>query len=349
MVYKVISLFTGIGGFDFGFSNRQVVVHRDSVLDSSWVQSTHPVFESFVELKKLPFEIVFQNDIIPDCKSVCELNEMESNYVVDDIERLIEKDFRFPKADVVIGGFPCQDFSNCGKRMGMKSKRGQLYKSFVSVVKQVKPSIFVCENVQGLLTIPNAIETIVKDFKSIGYQVHYELVDCSNHGIPQKRKRVILIGRNSADCKTTGWLIDSNRINCQISKYYSHLESPNQTNDKSQKQYSKAKRLSKGQGQTTIDMDAYAPTIRSEHHGNIEFRNENRRLTVRECALAQTFPPDHLFGTMSTAYKQIGNAVPPLLSYVVAHKVHEILKRICAVSSNYKIHEEKYTTTHPIQ
>jgi DNA (cytosine-5)-methyltransferase 1 len=291
---------------------------------------------------------MFQNDAIPNCKSVCELNEMESTYVVDDIERLIEKDFRFPKADVVIGGFPCQDFSNCGKRMGMKSKRGRLYQSFVDVVKKVKPLIFVCENVQGLLSIPDALETIVSDFKSIGYAVEHQLIDCSNHGIPQKRKRLIIMGVKQSN--KTGWsLIDSNRINCQISKYYSHLESPNQTNDKSQKQYSKAKRLSKGQGQTTINMNAYAPTIRSEHHGNIEFRNENRRLTVRECALAQTFPPDHLFGTMSTAYKQIGNAVPPLLSYVVAHKAHEILKRICAVSSNYKIHEEEYTTTHPVQ
>ena len=149
-------------------------------------------------------------------------------------------------------------------------------------------------------------------------------------GVNQSNKT----GWNSIDSKSNaGWnLIDSNRINCQISKYYSHLESPNQTKDKSQKQYSKAKRLSKGQGQTTINMNAYAPTIRSEHHGNIEFFDANRRLTVRECALAQTFPPGHLFGTMSTAYKQIGNAVPPLLSYMIAHKVHEILKRICVVS-----------------
>ena len=323
-------------------------MHRGSVLDSSWVESTHPVYHSFVRLNRLPFEVVFQNDIVPDCKTNCKLNGMECNYVLADIEQLILSNHSFSEADVVIGGFPCQDFSNCGKRMGIISKRGRLYQSFVDVVKKVKPLIFVCENVQGLLSIPDALETIVSDFKSIGYAVEHQLIDCSNHGIPQKRKRVIIMGVKQSN--KTGWsLIDSNRINCQISKYYSHLESPNQTNDKSQKQYSKAKRLSKGQGQTTIDMDAYAPTIRSEHHGNIEFRNENRRLTVRECALAQTFPPDHLFASMTSAYKQIGNAVPPLLSYVVAHKVHEILKRICAVSSNYKIHEEGHINIHPIQ
>ena len=355
MVYKVISLFTGIGGFDFAFSNRQVVVHRDSVLDSSWVESTHPVYHSFVRLNRLPFEVVFQNDIIPDCKTICQLNGMESNYVLADIEQLILSNHSFPEAEIVIGGFPCQDFSNCGNRMGMKSRRGRLYQSFVDVVKKVKPLIFVCENVQGLLSIPDALDTIVSDFRSIGYAVEHQLIDCSNHGIPQKRKRIIIMGVNqsnktgwnSIDSKSNaGWnLIDSNRINCQISKYYSHLESPNQTKDKSQKQYSKAKRLSKGQGQTTINMNAYAPTIRSEHHGNIEFFDANRRLTVRECALAQTFPPGHLFGTMSTAYKQIGNAVPPLLSYMIAHKVHEILKRICVVSSNYKMSEEDYQNT----
>jgi len=331
--YKVISLFTGIGGFDFGFCNRPVVVHKDSILDSSWVQSSHPVFESFVELNQLPFEIVFQNDVIPNCKSVCELNGIESNYVVDDIERLIENEYRFPKADVVIGGFPCQDFSNCGKRTGLKSKRGQLYKSFVSVVKQVKPLIFVCENVQGLLTVPLAIQTIVNDFESIGYRVNYELIDCSNHGIPQKRKRVILMGwkSNSIEFEKTGWnsIKSNNRIQCAIEKYFAHLQSPKQTNDKSQKQYSNAKRLTKGQGQSVIDVSRFAPTIRSEHHGNIEFRNEDRRLTVRECALCQTFPPDFKFGSMTASYKQIGNALPPLLSYIIARKVYELLKRRC--------------------
>ena len=113
------------------------------------------------------------------------------------------------------------------------------------------------------------------------------------------------------------------------------------TNDISQMVYSKAKKLEKGQGQKEINLELFAPTMRAEHHGNIEFRrykdskiNKNetnmdeRRLTVREAGLIQTFPPDYVFSKKKnmTAYKYIGNAVPPLLGYLIADKVNELYK-----------------------
>jgi len=105
--------------------------------------------------------------------------------------------------------------------------------------------------------------------------------------------------------------------------------------------YSKAKKLIKGQGQIEIKMDSFAPTMRAEHHGNIEFRRHTnskinkeeshlpeRRLTVREAGLIQTFPPDYVFNIKKNmkSYKYIGNAVPPLLGYLIADKVYELYK-----------------------
>jgi len=140
----------------------------------------------------------------------------------------------------------------------------------------------------------------------------------------------------------------------QLKEVFSQLEEPDKTNDLSQKFYSKAKFMGKHcQGQTEIKLAGIGPTIRAEHHGNIEFRRLSkqnggkieselerglieRRLTPRECALIQTFPPDYEFviensnrrGSYSVspsqAYKIIGNAVPPLLAYNLARRIENV-------------------------
>ena len=108
MNYKVVSLFSGVGGFGFGFGHKPIV-HFKSIKNESIIESYNHK-NGFVTLKPLPFDIVFQNDIIPNCKLVCQSNNMDSNYKIVDIRHLIEQQYSFPKADVVIGGFPCQDF-----------------------------------------------------------------------------------------------------------------------------------------------------------------------------------------------------------------------------------------------
>lgn len=130
------------------------------------------------------------------------------------------------------------------------------------------------------------------------------------------------------------------------------LKEPEETTDASQQMYSKAKFLASGQDQAEIRLDHLGPTIRSEHHGNIEFRRlslehggkhygeleaglKERRLTPRECALIQTFPPDYRFVMRKTtgrgyrlsssgAYKVIGNAVPPVLAFNIAMRIQEV-------------------------
>ena len=253
----------------------------------------------------------------------------------------------------------CNDFSHAGKRLGFNSEtthnlkddithensRGTLYKSFVAVVDRVKPKIFIAENVYGLLTMKEKpIDIIMADFSKLGYDVAYQLVKTDEHGVPQKRWRVIIIGISKNRTTTIlqpDWnIISKNKIRCNVGHYFKHLEEPEKSTDVAQTLFSKAKRLERGQGQVEINMNSVSPTIRAEHHGNIEFRRhangvniderhlQERRLTLRECGLIQTFSPDFIFNKKKdmTSYKYIGNAVPPLLSYIIADKVEELLK-----------------------
>jgi DNA (cytosine-5)-methyltransferase 1 len=355
--YKVISLFTGIGGMDMGFDG-EVIVHKDSIENKDFIDKKYTI-NDFVVLKKNNFECIFQNDILEGAKEVFGFNNDNSKYNTTSIYNLISNNFVFPEADIIIGGFPCQDFSHSGKRKGFKSdkghdlkenvseekenSRGTLYKSFVEVVKKVKPKIFVAENVYGLLTMKNEpIKQIMEDFSEVGYDVNYQVIYCPDFGIPQTRKRVIIMGISKERIKdiNEGWnVIEKNKTTCNIGKYFKHLKEPDVTVDISQMVYSKAKKLEKGQGQTEINLNSFAPTMRAEHHGNIEFRRHKnsklntdekdmneRRLTVREAGLIQTFPPDYIFSKKKnmTAYKYIGNAVPPLLGYLIADKVNEL-------------------------
>lgn len=355
---RVVSLFSGMGGMDVGFT-EQVVVHQDSITATTtkdMVESAYDAIPGFVNLRRLPFQIVFQNDILPAAKRLAELNHWDNNFHLKDVrDMLADTDFVFPQADVVTGGFPCQDFSHAGKRKGFQSgvqqvadgtNRGTLYQSFVEVVNRVKPTVFVAENVQGLLTMPgNPIQQIMADFAAVGYEVKHQLIKCEEFGIPQTRHRVIIMGIR-LDCRPklgSAWnVICENQTRCGIRNYFKHLEEPAQSSDPAQQAHSKAARLEKGQGQSEICLDAPCPTMRAEHHGNIEFRRiaggkngeddlPERRLTVREAALIQTFPPNCVLTdgprASSMAYKPIGNAVPPLLGYLIARKVHAILKQ----------------------
>jgi len=228
---NVISLFSGMCGIDVGFS-EQVIVHSESILLSEFINSTYTI-DGFVNLKRLPFKIVFQNDILPAAKKVAELNKWNHNYTLKDIRDCITDNYEFPSADVITGGFPCQDFSHAGKRKGFDADRGTLYQSYVEVVKRVKPIIFVAENVNGLLTMAgNPIQKIMDDFAAVGYEVKYQLIKCEDFGIPQTRHRVIIMGIR-LDCRyklKDDWnIITENKKNCAIKHYFMHLEEPDKS------------------------------------------------------------------------------------------------------------------------
>ena len=261
--------------------------------------------------------------------------------------------------------------------------RGQLYMWMKEIIEITQPKIFIAENVKGLVNLSNVKEIIKKDFASIngnGYIVlDPKVLQAADYGVPQSRERVIFIGiKKSALKKSALNELEKEKLKDNYNPYpkqthtkkksnnslkpyvklaevFKYLNEPEHTSDLSQKYYSKAKFMGKHcQGQTEVKLSTISPTIRSEHHGNIEFRRlskENggqlidelnigfteRRLTVRECALIQTFPPDYDFViennksvkknfliSPSQAYKIIGNAVPPLLAYNIANRIEEV-------------------------
>ena len=269
------------------------------------------------------------------------------------------------------------------KETASAETRGQLYMWMKEVIEITEPKIFIAENVKGLVNLGDVKSIIQNDFSSAngnGYIVlDPQVLHSANFGVPQSRERVIFIGiKKSALKKSALAELEKETISEQYNPYpnpthsytaegenlkhfvqlkdlFKNLEEPENTEDLSQKFYSKAKFMGKHcQGQTEIKLEGIAPTIRSEHHGNIEFRRlssinggkiekelnkglSERRLTPRECALIQTFPPDYDFVienkngrkgsylvSPSQAYKIIGNAVPPLLAYNLAKRIEDV-------------------------
>ena len=261
--------------------------------------------------------------------------------------------------------------------------RGQLYMWMKEVIEITQPKIFIAENVKGLVNLGDVKSIIQNDFSSAngnGYIVlDPQVLHSADFGVPQSRERVIFIGIKKSALKksalaeleketiseqynpypnpTHSYTVEGENLKhfVQLKDLFRNLDEPENTEDLSQKFYSKAKFMGKHcQGQTEIKLEGIAPTIRSEHHGNIEFRRlssinggkiekelnkglTERRLTPRECALIQTFPPDYDFVienkngrkgsylvSPSQAYKIIGNAVPPLLAYNLAKRIEDV-------------------------
>lgn len=263
--------------------------------------------------------------------------------------------------------------------------RGQLYMWMKEVIEITKPKIFIAENVKGLVNLSNVKEIIQKDFSKVdghGYLVlEPQVLHAANYGVPQSRERVLFIGLKKSALRpaalkalskptipeehnpypqpTHSFTVHDVHLKKPIAlaSIFKNLPEPVDAEDSSQRYYSKAKYMGAHcQGQTEVNLQGIGPTIRSEHHGNIEYRRlspehggknhkevvqqglPERRLTPRECGLIQTFPTDFRFVipakerrfevSPSMAYKLIGNAVPPLLAFHLAMRIEEIWGRL---------------------
>lgn len=257
--------------------------------------------------------------------------------------------------------------------------RGNLYMWMRSVLEITQPNMFVAENVKGLMSLGDAKKIIENDFKGMngGYLVvPARVLKAVDYGVPQTRERVIFLGfRRDKLRKKALQALQYETIPEDFDPYpppthsfcptgklrqwttsgqaMKGLLEPEKSDDFSHRFYSKAKFMGRHcQGQKEIDLGLPSPTIRAEHHGNIEYRrlsSENggrneeelakglpeRRLSVRECARIQTFPDNYDFVikdpearkytvSSTAAYKIIGNAVPPLLAYHLAIRLEEI-------------------------
>ena len=145
-----------------------------------------------VGLEKLGGKCLFSSDINMDCEKTYKANHGEgyNSYDIFDIE-----EENFPKVDVLCAGFPCQPFSIAGKQKGFKDERGNVFFKILSIAKKVQPQILFLENVANLVTIHKGetFRTIIKELSGIGYHVHSEILDSSDFGVPQARKRVYII------------------------------------------------------------------------------------------------------------------------------------------------------------
>jgi len=256
-----------------------------------------------------------------------------------------------PNCDVIVGGFPCQDFSilRGDNRDGFKSKRGLLYTRFVEAVSKKSPLFFVAENVKGLLTTHNgwAIKKIKEDFEKVdhaSYDVKYKLINFADYGVPQNRERVIIVGVRR-DLKLNFVFPEPTHKNKPVPAKVAlaGVENAKFNNEKIHIQPSTKKKLEFiPAGGNYKNLPGYenknwmsliykrlhpnlpSPTIVANGGGGTwgYHFSEPRPLTNRERARIQTFPDNFEFvGNIPEVRKQLGNAVPPLGIKPIAEQI----------------------------
>lgn len=309
---KVVSLFSGAGGLDLGF-------------------------------KKAGFDIVWANEFDKFAGETYSLNFGKNHLVIDDISKVDVR--KIPKADVVIGGFPCQPFSIAGYRKGFEDERGELFWQIIRVAKEIKPKIIVLENVKNLLSHDSGktFATIVETLKSHGYNVKHKVISSYDFGLPQGRERIFLVAINDKNM--------FNNFEFPISKSnkknnFRSIKFEDNVDDKYFYLTGKYSEMLKNEPHDTVlqirrhyvrkNAKQIFPTLTANmgtggHNVPIIFddkKNAFRKITPKEAFLVQGFPHNFkLPDKMSDAklYKQAGNAVSVAVSEAVAKKIWEVL------------------------
>ncbi|MDR2884741.1 MAG: DNA (cytosine-5-)-methyltransferase [Deferribacteraceae bacterium] len=311
--YNVIELFAGAGGTALGFENAGL---------------THALLNEFDK----------------DCVETLKGNLKGVNLIAGDIRNIDFSDYK-DKIDIVQAGFPCQAFSYAGKGLGFEEARGTLFFEFARCIKETNPKIAVGENVRGLLNHDNGktLQTMVNIIQELGYKVKYKVLRSQYLDVPQKRERLIILAiRNNLDIpfvfpKEKDYTVSLREvlIDCPPSdgqkypkKKYDILKLVPEGGYwrdlpiNLQKEYmagsfhlsggktGMARRLSWDEPSLTLTC---APAQKQTERCH---PSETRPLNIREYARIQTFPDDWNFsGSLSSQYKQIGNAVPVNLAY----------------------------------
>jgi DNA (cytosine-5)-methyltransferase 1 len=301
---RVVSLFSGAGGLDLG-------------------------------LQWAGHEIVWANDIFEDAAATYARN-IGPHIDTRDICKI--RSTEIPDCDVVVGGFPCQGFSVANWGRTAQDPRNKLYRQMVRIVRAKRPRYFVAENVKGLASMDGGLvlQRIIQDFESLGYKVQCQVMNAADYGVPQTRMRIVIVGARS-DCPnfiqfpppaTHG---DPKKPSSSglkpwrsVGKALAHLPEPEKGPDIPNHQASKYKLTFNGHlGHRFVDPNRPASTVtaRGDERGGVvvlHHPNNRRRMTARELAAVQSFPDDFVFvGTKTSAYRQIANAVPPLLGLAI--------------------------------
>ncbi len=303
---KIISLFSGAGGLDLGLIQAGNVVIWANDIDQSAVETYR---------KNIGNHIV-----------CCDIKDVEMSSVPDN-------------AVVVVGGFPCQGFSQANRFREIGDARNVLYRFFRDIVAVKQPRYFIAENVKGILSLDQgkAIQRIVEDFSTVGYLVEYQLVNMADYGVPQNRQRVIIVGQRKdvADRMRFQFPIPTHGKGrlppVTIREALARFPDPDQENTVLNHIYSTYRLAFRDfTGHRPTNPDKPSPTILARGNGGggvcaIPHYNGLRRLTIRESAAIQTFPDDFEFcGGMNSCYRQIGNAVPVLFGKLLGAELRRL-------------------------
>lgn len=313
---RVASLFSGCGGMDLGF-----------------IQAG--------------YNVVWANDFDESaCKTYA--RNIGGHIECSDISEVNFKDI--PEVDLIVGGFPCQDFSMIWKRGGIETARGNLYRYFVKAVKEKKPKAFVAENVKGLLTANagKAVKQIVEDFEKLGYEVDVSLYNFADYGVPQLRQRVFIVGVR----RDINWKFKKPTPTHSAKEYVSSgvaLKGVKNVpfNNEHQKIAEKTRKMLAliPEGGNFADIPKNHPLYVKGMISHVYRRlhrkkpsttiiaaggggtwgyhySENRPLTNRERARLFCYPDNFVFeGSIADVRRQIGNSVPPLSAFRLAEEI----------------------------
>jgi DNA (cytosine-5)-methyltransferase 1 len=301
---KVISLFSGCGGLDLGFV-------------------------------KAGFDVIWANDF--DKEAVDSYKANIGNHIVHESIYNIDATI-IPDANILIGGFPCLGFTLAkGKSRTLNCDYNQLFMEYARVLNAKNPEYFLVENVTGIKSGEEFNDffhnVILKTFENSGsgYKIKYLTLVSSDFGVPQKRKRIIIIGTRS-DLELEPQFPENFLINNFTTLRDAIFDLPieHSSNIPNHLGNNHAVKINGYVGNRVLDWDKPSPTItgRGSRSGGAVIHPHpllHRRLTVRECARIQSFPDDFIFyGSNGACYSQIGNAVPPLMSFFIANEFRTV-------------------------
>ena len=330
---KIISLFSGCGGLDLGF-------------------------------EKAGFEIVTANEFDKTIWETFKVNHPKTKLIEGDIRSIKEEDFP-DEIDGIIGGPPCQSWSEAGALRGIEDDRGKLFYEYIRILKNKQPKFFLAENVSGMLANRHseAVKNILELFDRCGYDVSLTLVNAKNYGVAQERKRVFYIGFRKDlkinfsfphgsteddakkltlkdiiwDLKDTavpaGERNQHNPDAINNNEYFVGAFSPIFMSRNRVKSWDEQAFTVQASGRQ-CQIHPQAPKMIKVGKNDCRFvkgkENLYRRMTVREVARVQGFPDEFQFIYTNTndAYKMIGNAVPVNLAYEIAISIKDVLKPI---------------------
>jgi len=325
---KIVSFFAGAGGMDLGFQNAG-------------------------------FDIIYANEFD---KTIWETYEKNHKAKLDRRDICSIKSEEIPNCDGIIGGPPCQSWSEAGAMRGFNDSRGKLFLEFIRILKDKQPKFFVAENVVGMLseTHSDAVQNILKMFEEAGYNVTLTLLNAADYGVPQDRKRVFYVGfrkdlniefklnpekQRHKTLKDAIWDLkdnvvpasEKNKTNNGSCKIENHEY---MTGGFSTMYMSRNRVRSWDEPSFTIQaggrhapLHPQAPKMIFIEQNKREFvrgkEDLYRRLSVRECARVQTFPDTFIFhyNDIADGYKMIGNAVPVKLAELVAIEIMKALRK----------------------